>query len=210
MENVPSQTWATPHGLIQKIFDRPVFFHQGRTQSTCGNLICLYKEFLRSSIFKAKSEHFTFNHAGLFVLLVELWKNYFVHLFVTPELTPCDRGSCLSTDLKISGASASLLKLVSVRFCIRTPKNVSLNQTDQLQHDDHVITLSSRRTAIQEDYIVICCVSNLQREQAVWLPPIIRHSRSTTPQSTHAVFGFLCLSPLLALTHHKSRTRPTR
>ena len=107
--------------------------------------------------------------------------------------------------MRVASASASLLLLLSARLWTRNTKTFFLFQIrGQLQHHDHVIAVPSKRTVRREDCLFIGCVSHLQREQPVWLPVIIRHSVSTTPQSLMLFFfDFFFFSPWLALTNHR-------
>ena len=99
------------------------------------------------------------------------------------------RALTLSTEMKVANASASLLLLLLVRPLTSNPKLFPFNQIrDQLQHHDHVIAFSTKRTVSRKDYLIMCCVSNLQREQAVRLPPVVWHSANTKPPATHVVF----------------------
>ena len=83
----------------------------------------------------------------------------------------------LSTEMKVTSASASLLSILSVRLWTRAAK----------------LFPSSRFVINQEDSPCFGRVFILQREQAVWLPPIMWHSADTTPPSTHAVFRYVFL-----------------
>ena len=133
------------------------------------------------------------------VFLVKLRQDNLVHLSVTSQLTHSDQDS-------------SVVHRNAGRQCFRRPALAtfgealdlhadigSLNQIcDQLQHHDHVTAFPSRRTVCREDYLVIGCVSSLQREQTICFTLTVRHSAGTTPPSTHAVFRCLFLFTMVS------------
>ena len=123
-----------------------------------------------------------------------------MHLFVTPELTHSDQGSSVINRIEgCQRSSQSALTTFGETLDSHT-KTFSSNQIrDQLQHHHHVIALPPPGALCAGKTLLIGCVSYLQREQAMWLPPIIRHCASTTPP-TRAVLRCLLW---LALTHHK-------
>ena len=123
---------------------------------------------------------FTFNYTRLRVFLVEFRQHDVVHFVVPLQLTHSDQGF----DVVHRDEDCQRFRQPALAACGKAldlhPKCAPLNLTrDQLQHHDHVVALSTKRTVIsQEDNRV-----------AAWLWPLGVLGTLLSP-----CFGHFCIN----------------